>query len=206
MKKLIVLSLALVLTISLAGCGKNNIEKLPSLETIAEMDEGDVNSILPGYKIDQLKEAWGAPNDSDEQTNVWYLGDVRLIVNTNWLGEVTVCGLDKAPDDNNSAHLQIDKAVVVDITSSNSIVVEIANDLEHEKDEYSLSNGETVSAVFSDDNQRAINIISKLQVGSVINISRLDTTKPQNTAPYITLECTGIDIYDEKGETIVEYF
>ena len=96
MKKLIVLSLALVLTTSLTGCGKNNIEKLPSLETIVEMDEGDINSVLPGYKIEQLKEAWGTPNDSDEQTNVWYLDDMRLIVNTNWLGEVVVCGLEKA--------------------------------------------------------------------------------------------------------------
>ena len=99
-----------------------------------------------------------------------------------------------------------DKAVIVDIPSNNCIVVEIMNETESEKDEYSLSNGELVSAVFSKDNQRAIDFIGGLHVGSIVNISRYNNTKPQNTTPYITLKCTGIDIYDDKGETIVEYF
>ena len=103
-------------------------------------------------------------------------------------------------------HLLIDKAVIVNIPSDNSIVVKIINEVEHEKDEYSLSNGEIVSAVFSEDNQRAIDFIGTLHVGSIVNISRYGTTKPQNTTPHMTLGCTGIDIYDEKGETIVEYF
>ena len=95
MKKLIIILLTVVLMMSLIACGKKNVEKLPNLETIVEMDEGDVNSILPGYTIDQLKEAWGASNDSDEQTDVWYLNDMRLVVNHNWLGEVVVCGLEE---------------------------------------------------------------------------------------------------------------
>lgn len=104
------------------------------------------------------------------------------------------------------AHVLSDKAVIIDIPSSTCIVVEIMNEAEHEKNEYSLSNGDIVSAVFSKDNQRAIDFIAKLHVGSIINISRNDTTKPQNTSPYITLECQGIDIYDDKGEEIVEFF
>ena len=99
-----------------------------------------------------------------------------------------------------------DKAVIVDIPSNNCIVVEIMNETENEKDEYSLSNGELVSAVFSKDNQRAIDFIGKLHIGSIINISRNNNTKPQNTTPYKTVECTGIDIYDDKGEEIVEFF
>jgi len=104
------------------------------------------------------------------------------------------------------ASLRIDKAVIVDIPSNNCIVVEIKNETENEKDEYSLSNGDVVSAVFSEGKQRAIDFIGKLHVGSVVNISRYDNTKPQNATPYITLECTGIDIYDDKGEEIVEFF
>lgn len=96
MKKVLTIVLVLVMVLAFAGCGKKSIENIPSLETIMTMDEGDVNSVLPGYTIDQLKEAWGAPNDSDEQTDVWYLNDMRLIVNCNWLGEVVVCGLEKA--------------------------------------------------------------------------------------------------------------
>ncbi len=99
-----------------------------------------------------------------------------------------------------------DKAVIVDIPSNNCIVVEIMNETESEKDEYSLSNGELVSAVFSKDNQRAIDFIGRLHVGSIVNISRNNNTKPQNTTPYKTVECTGIDIYDDKGEEIVEFF
>lgn len=99
-----------------------------------------------------------------------------------------------------------DKAVIVDIPSNNCIVVEIMNETESEKDEYSLSNGELVSAVFSKDNQRAIDFIGRLHVGSIANISRYNNTKPQNTTPYKTVECTGIDIYDDKGEEIIEFF
>jgi len=104
------------------------------------------------------------------------------------------------------AHVLSDKAVIIDIPSSTCIVVEIMNEAEHEKNEYSLSNGDIVSAVFSEDNQRAIDFIAKLHVGSIVNISRYDTTKPQKATPHMTLECTGIDICDDKGEEIVEFF
>ena len=211
MKKITLLALVLVMVLVFAGCGTKDIEKIPSLETIITMDEGDINSVLPGYTIDQLKEAWGAPNDSIVNESVWYFNEIRLIVNNNWLGKVVVCGLEEATTDETlmdygPAHLQIDKAVIVDIPSSNSIVVEIMNEVEHEKDEYSLGNGEIVSAIFSEDNQRAIDLIGTLHIGSIVNISRYDTTKPQDITPNMTLECTGIDIYDEKGEIIVEYF
>mgnify|MGYP000913796721 CR=1 FL=1 len=106
----------------------------------------------------------------------------------------------------NNAHLRIDKAEVVEIQSKNSILVKIKNELEHEKDEYTFTNGDIVSIIYSEENQRAIDFIRKLHVGSIVNISRYNTTKPKNATPYMTLECSGIDIYDDKGENIVEFF
>ena len=96
MKKIMSLILILATTFALNGCGKKNIEKIPSLETIITMDEGDINTVLSGYTIEQLKEVWGTPNDSDMNESVWYLNNMCLIVSDNWLGEVVVCSLDES--------------------------------------------------------------------------------------------------------------
>ena len=106
MKKIMSLILILVMVMAFAGCGKKDIEKIPSLETIITMDEGDINSALSGYTIDQLEETWGAPNNSSENESVWYLNDMRLIVNYNWLGKVVVCGLEEAPDPNPDGNIE----------------------------------------------------------------------------------------------------
>ena len=106
MKKIMSLILVLAMVMAFAGCGKKDIEKIPSLETIITMDEGDINSVLPGYTIDQLEETWGAPNNSSENESVWYLNDMRLIVNYNWLGKVVVCGLEEAPDPNPDGNIE----------------------------------------------------------------------------------------------------
>ena len=95
MKKGLSIILALVIILSVAGCGKKDIEKISDLEHIITMDEGDRNSLLSGYKMDQLKEAWGEPNDSGINESVWYFKDMRLIVNDNWIGEVVVCEVEK---------------------------------------------------------------------------------------------------------------
>ena len=133
---------------------------------------------------------------------------ILLLVVITGVGMVMVIRQDHIDiqENSNDAHLWIDKAVIVDIPSGDSIIVEIMNESEHEKDEYSLSNGEIVTAVFSQENQRAIDLIGTLHIGSIVNISRYDTTKIQNTTPYMTLECTGIDIYDDQGESIIEYY
>ncbi len=57
------------------------------------MGEADVNSILPGYNIDQLKEVWGKPNTSEDGTAYWKIGDVTLVVNYKNNGVVAICGL-----------------------------------------------------------------------------------------------------------------
>lgn len=68
-------------------------DNLPALTAIAEMGEADVNSILPGYNIDQLKEVWGKPNTSEDGTAYWKIGDVTLVVNYKNNGVVAICGL-----------------------------------------------------------------------------------------------------------------
>ena len=68
-------------------------DNLPALTAIAEMSEAEVNSILPGYKVAQLKEVWGKPDTSEENTACWETGDVTLIVNYKSSGVIVVCGL-----------------------------------------------------------------------------------------------------------------
>ena len=46
-------------------------DNLPTLAAIAEMSEADVNSLLPGYHIDQLREVWGKPDTSENGTACW---------------------------------------------------------------------------------------------------------------------------------------
>lgn len=68
-------------------------DNLPSLTAISEMSESEINSLLPGYKIIQLREVWGEPDFNEENTDQWKTGDVTLIVNYKNNGEVVICGL-----------------------------------------------------------------------------------------------------------------
>ena len=72
---------------------QKNADNLPALTTIAEMSESEVNSLLPGYKINQLKSVWGEPDTSEDGTVSWEIGDVTLIVNYKNNGVVAICGL-----------------------------------------------------------------------------------------------------------------
>ena len=42
------------------------------------MSEADVNSLLPGYHIDQLREVWGKPDTSETALHVGNLGMTLL--------------------------------------------------------------------------------------------------------------------------------
>ncbi|MFR8426700.1 MAG: hypothetical protein ACLVCH_02915 [Roseburia inulinivorans] len=62
------LSVMTVIILALAICvsawfygyyNRKSNDNLPTLTAIAEMSEADVNSLLPGYHIDQLREVWG---------------------------------------------------------------------------------------------------------------------------------------------------
>mgnify|MGYP000033199973 FL=1 len=68
-------------------------DNLPALASIAEMSEADVNSLLPGYKIDQLIEVWGEPDHSENNTCYWKIGDKTLIVNYKNNDVIAICGL-----------------------------------------------------------------------------------------------------------------
>ena len=68
-------------------------DNLPSLTTIAEMSEAEVNSLLPGYKIIQLEEVWGEPDFNVANIAGWEIGSVNLTVNYKNNGVVVICGL-----------------------------------------------------------------------------------------------------------------
>ena len=58
------------------------------------MSEADVNSLLPGYHIDQLREVWGKPDTSENSTACWKLGnDTTLVVSFYFYGFVGFCGV-----------------------------------------------------------------------------------------------------------------
>ena len=69
-------------------------DNLPTLAAIAEMSEADVNSLLPGYHIDRLREVWGKPDTSENGTACWKIGnDTILVVSYKNNGIVAICGL-----------------------------------------------------------------------------------------------------------------
>lgn len=68
-------------------------DNLPALTEIAKMSESEVNSILPGYRITQLREVWGNPDTSEASTDSWNIGELTLVVNYKNNGVVAICGL-----------------------------------------------------------------------------------------------------------------
>ena len=69
-------------------------DNLPTLTAIAEMSEADVNSLLPGYHIDQLREVWGKPDTSENGTIYWKIDDdATLVVSYKNNGIVAICEL-----------------------------------------------------------------------------------------------------------------
>ena len=75
---------------------RKSSDNLPTLAAVAEMSEADVNSLLNGYRVIQLREVWGDPSESKENEDIWQIGDVTLIVNYKNDGKVAVCGLKDA--------------------------------------------------------------------------------------------------------------
>ncbi len=92
----------LAAAVVIAGCvlawfygyhSRKSNDNLPSLAAIAEMSESEVNNILPGYDIEQLREVWGEPDSSDGSTDHWKVGSKILLVSYKNKGLVVVCGL-----------------------------------------------------------------------------------------------------------------
>ena len=98
-KILIVLSLILAIVAAVAAWfyayyNRKSNDNLPSLATIGEMDEADVNTLLMGYKRIQLIEVWGDPEVVRENEDIWEIDEnISLRVNSNNKGKVVICGL-----------------------------------------------------------------------------------------------------------------
>ena len=71
-------------------------DNLPTLTMVSQMSEADVNSFLTGYRIIQLREVWGDPTYSEDNEDIWQIGDISLVVNYKNDGKVAVCGLKDA--------------------------------------------------------------------------------------------------------------
>ena len=54
-------------------------DNLPSLQSIAQMDEAEANNLLSGYKRAQLLEVWGEPQYSNSLEDVWFLNTTDLL-------------------------------------------------------------------------------------------------------------------------------
>jgi len=100
MKKKLSIVLAMILVVALGVAAwfygyynRKSNDNLPALTKIAEMSEADVNSLLPGYKIGQLREVWGEPDFSGDGTDSWQIGNVTLTVNYKNNDVVAICGL-----------------------------------------------------------------------------------------------------------------
>lgn len=70
-------------------------DNLPSLTSIAQMDEAEVNEIVCGYRREQLAEVWGDPDESSSMEDIWIIeNDITLTVNYhNNDDKAVVCGL-----------------------------------------------------------------------------------------------------------------
>ena len=105
MKKFIALILLLTFVLSLVGCSSK--QSIPTLAEVSQMGYKEVNEILSGRTINELRGAWGDPIDSDENGDSWQVDSSMIItvkynVSTN-SGIVEscelICGTPLAPTD-----------------------------------------------------------------------------------------------------------
>ena len=102
MKRIIKIGLFSILIIAIAVClwligyhTRKSQDNLPSLESIAEMDEADVNELLVGYRNYQLEDVWGEPDVESENTWIWGIDEyTRLHVSCNNKDKVVVGSID----------------------------------------------------------------------------------------------------------------
>ena len=102
MKKKVKIVIIILLIVVLAVCAwfigyhtRKSQDNLPSLESIAEMDEADINDLLVGYRNYQLDDVWEGPDIKSENTWTWKIDEhTQLQVNCNNKDKVVVCSLD----------------------------------------------------------------------------------------------------------------
>lgn len=102
MKKKVKIVIIILLIVVLAVCvwfigyhTRKSQDNLPSLESIAEMDEADINDLLVGYRNYQLVDVWDDPDIKSDNTWIWKIDEhTQLQVNCNNKDKVVVCSLD----------------------------------------------------------------------------------------------------------------
>lgn len=102
MKKKVKILIIILLIVVLAVCAwfigyhtRKSQDNLPSLESIAEMDEADINDLLVGYRNYQLDDVWEDPDIKSENTWIWKIDEhTQLQVSCNNKDKVVVCSLD----------------------------------------------------------------------------------------------------------------
>ena len=102
MKKKVKIVIIILLIVVLAVCAwfigyhtRKSQDNLPSLESIAEMDEADINDLLVGYRNYQLDDVWEDPDIKTENTWIWKIDEhTQLQVSCNNKDKVVVCSLD----------------------------------------------------------------------------------------------------------------
>ena len=102
MKKKVKIVIIILLIVVLAVCAwfigyhtRKSQDNLPSLESIAEMDEADINDLLVGYRNYQLDDVWEGPDVKSENTWIWKIDEhTQLQVSCNNKDKVVVCSLD----------------------------------------------------------------------------------------------------------------
>ena len=102
MKKKVKIVIIILLIVVLAVCAwfigyhtRKSQDNLPSLESIAEMNEADINDLLVGYRNYQLDDVWEDPDIKSENTWIWKIDEhTQLQVSCNTKDKVVVCSLD----------------------------------------------------------------------------------------------------------------
>lgn len=102
MKKKVKIAMIVLLIIVLAVCAwfigyhtRKSQDNLPSLESIAEMDEADINDLLVGYRNYQLDDVWEDPDIKSDNTWIWKIDEhTQLQVSCNNKDKVVTCSLD----------------------------------------------------------------------------------------------------------------
>ena len=102
MQKKVKIVIIILLIVVLAVCAwfigyhtRKSQDNLPSLESIAEMDEADINDLLVGYRNYQLDDVWEDPDIKSDNTWIWKIDEhTQLQVSCNNKDKVVTCSLD----------------------------------------------------------------------------------------------------------------
>ena len=102
MKKKLKICFITILVLAVCVCAwligyhtRKSQDNLPSLESVAEMDEAELNELLVGYRNYQLTDVWEEPDEKHGKTWIWEIDEhTQLQVSANNKDKIVICGLD----------------------------------------------------------------------------------------------------------------